>query len=277
MKVVRSIAEMRSARRGAERDVGFAATMGALHAGHMSLVIAARAAHETAVVSIFVNPLQFGPAEDFEAYPRDETRDLELLEAQGVDVVFVPQVAEMFPPGRTTTVSAGPLGDILEGRARPGHFDGVCTVVAKLFNIVEPVAAYFGQKDAQQVAVVKSMVRDLNFDIAIVVGPTVREPTGLAMSSRNAYLSRAERNRAEALFEALNAGHAVLEGGGDPATAEKTMETVLDSREGIEADYAVARDPDTFAAPTELGPVLLAVAARVGKARLIDNMVVDRR
>ena len=277
MKVVRSIAEMRSARRGAEGDVAFVATMGALHAGHMSLVTAARAAHGTVAVSIFVNPLQFGPAEDFEAYPRDEVRDLELLEAQGVDVVFVPQVAEMFPPGRTTTVSAGPLGDILEGRARPGHFDGVCTVVAKLFNIVEPAAAYFGQKDAQQVAVIKSMVRDLDFDIAIVAGRTLREPTGLAMSSRNAYLSRAERNRAEALFEALNAGRAVLEGGGDPTAAEKTMEIVLDSREGVEADYAVARHPDTFAAPTEREPVLLAVAARVGKARLIDNMVVDRR
>jgi pantoate--beta-alanine ligase len=243
----------------------------------MSLVTAARAAHGTVAVSIFVNPLQFGPAEDFEAYPRDEARDLELLESQGVDVVFVPQVAEMFPPGRTTTVSAGPLGDILEGRARPGHFDGVCTVVAKLFNIVEPAAAYFGQKDAQQVAVIKSMVRDLDFDIAIVAGRTLREPTGLAMSSRNAYLSRAERNRAEALFEALNAGRAVLEGGGDPTAAEKTMEIVLDSREGVEADYAVARHPDTFAAPTEREPVLLAVAARVGKARLIDNMVVDRR
>jgi pantoate--beta-alanine ligase len=277
MKVVRSIAEMRSARRGAPGDVGFVATMGALHAGHISLVTAARAAHRTVVVSIFVNPMQFGPAEDLDAYPRDEAGDLELLEAQGVDIVFAPQVAEMFPPGRTTTVWAGPLGDILEGRARPGHFDGVCTVVAKLFNIVEPAAAYFGQKDAQQVAVVKSMVRDLDFDIAIVVGTTVREPTGLAMSSRNAYLSGAEWSRAEALFEALNAGRAVLEGDGDPATAEKTMETVLDSREGVEADYAVARHPDTFTAPTERGPVLLAVAARVGKARLIDNMVVDRR
>ena len=275
MKVLRSAAEMRAELEGprSSRDIGFVPTMGALHEGHLSLVRAARAGNRVVVASIFVNPLQFGPGEDFGAYPRNEDADVKLLVDEGADAIFIPSPDEMYPPDRSTSVSVGALGEVLEGTHRPGHFDGVCTVVAKLFNIVRPGRAYFGQKDAQQAAVVRRMVRDLNFDLEIVVCPTVREPDGLAMSSRNAYLSESERRTATVLFRALQAGSRRLIQAGDPTEAERAMERVF-AGEGVTPDYAAARDPDSFGPPGPSGPVLLAVAARVGRARLIDNMLV---
>jgi pantoate--beta-alanine ligase len=275
VSVVRSAEELNRAlaeRRGPGLTVGFVPTMGALHEGHMSLVEAARNRCDVVVVSVFVNPLQFGPDEDFAAYPRDEDRDVEVLSAAGADVVFIPPVDEMYPEGASTTVSIGGLGDVLEGAHRPGHFVGVCTVVAKLFHLVAPDVAFFGQKDAQQVAVIKKMVRDLNFAVEIAVCPIVREPDGVAMSSRNSYLSPQDRERATALYRALLAGRAALEGGAGLETVEKEMMKTLDN-EGVEPDYARALDPDTFAVPKQRDRVLLAVAARVGPARLIDNLL----
>ena len=278
MRVVRTVSEIRTLRRAARRaedSVGFVATMGALHAGHLSLVRAARAVDDEVIVSIFVNPLQFGPQEDYTAYPRDEASDVAALAGAGGDVVFIPEVGEMYPAENTTTIDVGGIGRVFEGESRPGHFTGVCTVVAKLFNIIEPDRALFGQKDAQQVAVVKRMVRDLNFGVEIVVCPTVREPDGLAMSSRNAYLSPTERRQASALSRALAAGMEALHSSGGPAAAEREMRSVLEEASGVEPDYAAARDPDTFDPPRTGGPVLLVVAARVGRARLIDNMLFE--
>lgn len=275
MKVLRSPLEVRDEVHAASGrgTVGFVPTMGALHEGHLSLVRAARASNELVVASVFVNPLQFGPNEDFAAYPRDEKEDVRRLQDAGADVVFIPAVEDMYPPDRSTTVSVGELGEVLEGAFRPGHFDGVCTVVAKLFNIVRPARAYFGQKDAQQVAVLKRMARDLNFDAEIVVCPTVREPDGLAMSSRNAYLSDGDRQTATVLFRALDAGRKSLLHTGDPAVAEERMAEMF-AAEPVVPEYAAARDPDSFESPKPDGPVLLVVAARVGRARLIDNMLV---
>lgn len=274
MNVVRSEAELRSAlvaARNIHDRVGFVPTMGALHEGHLSLMRVARSVSDFVVLSVFVNPLQFGPEEDLAAYPRDEQRDMELARGEGVDLVFLPTVAEMYPAGRETSVTVGSLGSMLEGADRPGHFDGVATVVAKLFNLVQPDVAVFGQKDAQQVAVIHQLVRDLSFDIEIVVAPTVREPDGLALSSRNSYLSADERRPATALYEALRAGAGVLDE--DTALAEKTMWEVLADR-GLEPSYARAVDPTTFGPPTPGNPVLLVVAARLGTTRLIDNLLV---
>jgi pantoate--beta-alanine ligase len=275
MKVLRSPVETRGELRAASSQgiIGFVPTMGALHEGHLSLVRAARAANKVVVASIFVNPLQFGPHEDFAAYPRNEDDDVKLLGNAGADAIFIPPLGDMYPPDRSTTVSVGGLGDVLEGAHRPGHFDGVCTVVAKLFNIVRPARAYFGQKDAQQVAVLKRMVRDLDFDVEIVVCPIVREPDGLAMSSRNAYLSDGRRGSATVLFRALEAGRRRLLQTGDATAAEAAMEQIF-AAEAVIPDYAAARDPDSFGPPNRAGPVLLAVAARIGRARLIDNMLV---
>jgi pantoate--beta-alanine ligase len=275
MKVLRSPVETRGELRAASSQgvIGFVPTMGALHEGHLSLVRAARAANKVVVASIFVNPLQFGANEDFAAYPRNEDDDVKLLVNAGADAIFIPSLEDMYPPDRSTTVSVGGLGDVLEGALRPGHFDGVCAVVAKLFNIVRPARAYFGQKDAQQVAVLKRMVRDLDFDVEIVVCPIVRETDGLAMSSRNAYLSDGQRGSATVLFRALEAGRRRLLQTGDATAAESAMEQVF-ATEGVTSDYAAARDPDSFGPPNRAGPVLLAVAARIGRARLIDNLLV---
>jgi pantoate--beta-alanine ligase len=255
------------------RTIGFVPTMGALHDGHLSLVRAAKARSEVVVLSIFVNPLQFGPSEDLASYPRDEQRDLDLARAEGVDVVFLPTVEEMFPSGSTTLVHVGGVSDHIEGAARPGLFDGVATVVAKLFDQVQPTFAFFGQKDAQQVAVIRRMIEDLSFPIELVVCPTVRESDGVAMSSRNAYLGGLDRRRAVVLSRALEAGIAALERGVGPDGAEAAMVELLGPAEGIELDYARAVDPDTFGHPDPGGDVLLVVAARVGPARLIDNML----
>ncbi len=277
MKVVRVIQEVRSAvlaERRNDRRIGFVPTMGALHEGHLALVDIARAETDVVVMSIFVNPLQFGPNEDLATYPRNEERDLTLARDRGVDIVFLPSVEEMYPPGRSTTVSIGELATAVEGTNRPGHFDGVATVVAKLFNIVPADVAFFGQKDAQQVAVIKKMVADLSFAIEIRVCPTVREGDGLAMSSRNAYLSPEERERSTALIQALNAGARALEETGDPHAAGKVMTDLLETAEGVELDYAIVLDPETFGPPVPGEAQLLAVAARVGSTRLIDNVLV---
>lgn len=278
MRIARTVAELRAFYRN-ERErgtsVGFVPTMGALHDGHLSLIRKAREATDLVVVSLFVNPLQFGEGEDFRAYPRDEARDLALAESEDVNLVFVPSAGEMYPDGDATRVHVdGPLTSTLEGAARPGHFDGVATVVAKLFNVVFPDLAVFGQKDAQQAAVVRRMVRDLGFRTEIVVVPTVREDDGLALSSRNVYLSPEGRAAATALFQALSAGEEAFRTDGPGAAADRATD-VLREAEGAELDYAAAVDPYTFEAPVEGAPVLLAVAARVEGTRLIDNVLLQ--
>jgi len=248
--------------------------MGALHEGHLSLVRVARERCDTVVMSIFVNPLQFGPSEDFDRYPRSEQADLTAAEREKVDVVFLPSVEEMYPDGCSTVVQVSGVADGFEGAVRPGHFDGVATVVAKLFGIVQPDAAFFGQKDAQQVAVVRRMVVDLSMPIEVVACETVRENDGLAMSSRNAYLGPEDRSRATVLWQALQAGAAALNEGRDAADAESAMRGVLGPSTD-QVDYAAVVDPDTFGPPREGGPRLLVVAARVGETRLIDNLLVE--
>jgi pantoate--beta-alanine ligase len=278
VKVVDRIAGVRTAlapARAAGRVVGFVPTMGALHEGHLSLVRAARARSDVVVVSIFVNPLQFGRNEDLDAYPRDEEGDLRLLEAEKVDLVFLPARREMYRRGRSTRVRVSRVTEVLEGEHRPGHFEGVATAVAKLFNIVAPDVAFFGQKDAQQVAVIRRMVRDLDFDLEIAVCPIVREPDGLAMSSRNAYLSADQRRDASVLHRALRKGADAFRTAGSPAEAEEAMGRELASAPQVEVDYAVACDPDDFGRPRSGRPVLLAVAARLGTTRLIDNILLN--
>jgi pantoate--beta-alanine ligase len=277
VRAVATSAELRAATDAARRDgatVGFVPTMGALHAGHRSLVAAARGECDLVVASIFVNPLQFGPSEDLATYPRDLDGDLAAFERDGVDLVFTPDEAEVWPRPPTVRVRTGALGERLEGAFRPGHMDGVATVVAKLLNLVGPCSAYFGRKDAQQLAVVRRMVSDLGFPNQIVACPTVREPDGLAMSSRNAYLSADERAHATALYRGLRAGQrAWLDGERDPAKVEAAAVLVLDEAR-VDTQYVALVDPDSFE-PVATADVahLLAVAARVGPARLIDNLV----
>ena len=272
MKTIRTIAELRAELAQTPRPVGLVPTMGFFHDGHLSLMRAARAANETVVVSLFVNPTQFGPNEDLDAYPRDEARDLALAEAQGVDIVFAPPVDEVYPAGFDTTVEVGGLTEPLDGAARPGHFKGVTTIVTKLLNMVGPDAAYFGQKDAQQALVIKKLVTDLNMPVRIEVCPTIRELDGLAMSSRNAYLGDEERRRALALSRALRAAEQTVERGqldADVVIAAARQE--LDEA-GIEPEYLELRSAtDLTPAERVNGSTLLAVAARVGRARLIDN------
>jgi pantoate--beta-alanine ligase len=256
--------------------VGFVPTMGYLHPGHASLMDAARV-HEVVVTSIFVNPLQFGPSEDLDAYPRDLTGDTELAERSGVDLLFVPSTAEMYPEPIRTTVSVAGIAEVLEGRIRPTHFDGVATVVAKLFAIVGPCHAYFGEKDFQQLAVVRRMVRDLSIPVEVVGCPTVREPDGLAMSSRNAYLTPGERAAAPVVHAALQAGRAaVVAGELDPAAVRALMAERIQAEPLAELDYAEVVDAATFAVAEPLqGTLRLLAAVRFGKARLIDNVGVE--
>lgn len=280
MRLTRTKEELRailSAGAQPGRSVGFVPTMGALHEGHLSLIRIAGERSDLVVVSVFVNPLQFAEGEDFDSYPRDMEGDLELLEGAGVDLAFLPSLEEMYPGGRAVSVTAGPLGVVLEGADRPGHFDGVCTVVAKLFNMIEPTVAVFGQKDAQQLAVVRAMVRDLDYGAEIVAGPTVRDGDGLALSSRNAYLSEGERVRALALHAALKAGAATLRSSGNAGQAEEAMAAIFAAADGVEVSYARAVDPESFDAPSPGAAVLLVVAARVGRTRLIDNLLVEAR
>jgi pantoate--beta-alanine ligase len=278
---VRARDELRSAlapARAAGRTIGLVPTMGYLHDGHLSLLRAAREECDVVVMSLFVNPTQFGAGEDLDRYPRDEERDARLAAEAGVDFVYAPPVEEVYPEGFATAVEVEGLTGVLDGdpaRRGPGHFRGVTTVVAKLFNTVGPDVAYFGQKDAQQLAVIRRMVRDLDIPVRVEGLPTVREPDGLAMSSRNAYLDQGERVRAAALSRALRAA--------DARAREESLEAAIAAARaeleaaGIEPEYLEARDPDDLAPIATLNgrPVLLAVAARVGRARLIDNVLID--
>jgi pantoate--beta-alanine ligase len=278
MHLARTIADVRTAVANARvhgATIGFVPTMGFLHEGHLSLIGVARQNGATfIVVSIFVNPLQFGPAEDLSRYPRNEERDRELLEDAKVDLLFLPPVEVMYPPGSSTTVTVSKVAKPLEGARRPGHFDGVATVVAKLFNIVQADLAAFGRKDAQQCAVIERVVRDLDVPVRLVFGETVREHDGLAMSSRNSYLSAEERAKAPVLHRALRAGEeAVTHGIREVDGIEKLMHRVVAEEGGVEVDYLAVVDPETFEAPIDFGrEVLLAGAVRVGRTRLIDNV-----
>ncbi len=267
-------AACREVRRAGKR-LGLVPTMGALHAGHLSLVRAARAGCDVVAVSIFVNPLQFGPQEDFNRYPRDLERDRTLLNQERVDLVFVPSVEEMYGRERNTYVTVEGLSERLCGRSRPGHFRGVTTVVAKLFHIVEPDVSFFGQKDAAQAAIIRKMVRDLNFDTQIVVAPTVREPDGLAMSSRNAYLTAEQRKQATVLYRALMRMQTLADRG-ERRSAEliRTGEEVIHEEPGAKLDYLEIVNPDTLEPVADVdGGALVAVAALVGTTRLIDNVL----
>ena len=280
MRTVTTVADLRAAlapARASGRSIGLVPTMGAFHAGHLSLMRRAREECDIVVVCLFVNPAQFGEGEDFSAYPRDPARDSELAAAEGVDVLFAPPVEEVYPDGFETTVAVGSLTGLLEGAAEqrgPEHFAGVTTVVTKLFNMAAPDAAYFGQKDAQQALVIRRLVRDLDFQVRIVVCPTVREPDGLALSSRNAYLDADERRRAVGLSRALRAAEAVVTSGSlDAGAVLAAARSELDEA-GIDPEYLELRSARDLS-PVERvnGSTLLAVAARVGRARLIDNTV----
>jgi pantoate--beta-alanine ligase len=280
MKICATIEEMRAVSRAVRNEgkrIGFVPTMGALHAGHLSLVTAAKAQSDVVVVSIFVNPTQFGPGEDFTKYPRTFERDSEQLQKAGVDFIFAPSPDEMYPPGATAWVNVEGVSERLDGRSRPGHFRGVTTVVSKLFHIVEPDFAFFGQKDAAQVAVIRRLVRDLNFPLEIVVCPIIREADGLAMSSRNIYLSPQERKSALALSRALNQIKTRFR------SAERNAARLIDAGKqaigeepSVRLDYLEIVDPDTLESMAEITrPALAAVAAFVGSTRLIDNVLLD--
>ena len=284
MKVVRTKAELRAELEPARRSggvIGLVPTMGALHDGHLALLAAARTRCDVVVMSLFVNPTQFGPGEDLDAYPRDEPRDIELADATGVDIVYAPAVAEVYPDGFATSVEvSGELTDVLVGDPRrrgPDHFRGVTTVVAKLLVSVGPKLLFVGQKDAQQAVVIRRMVCDLDFDVEVVAVPTVRAADGLALSSRNAYLSEAERERAAAIGRSLaTAAERVARGECSLAEAVAGARAELE-RAGIEPEYLEARDAENLSEATSFNgrPVLIAIAARVGNARLIDNVLIE--
>ncbi|HXH39803.1 MAG TPA: pantoate--beta-alanine ligase [Thermoanaerobaculia bacterium] len=282
MRVATTIDSTRDAivrARDSGRAIGFVPTMGFLHEGHLSLIDVARTGGaDFIVVSIFVNPKQFGPGEDFARYPRDEARDRALLAERNVDLLFLPSVEIMYPRGSQTTVSVGGVARPLEGERRPGHFDGVATVVLKLFDIVQPDLAVFGRKDAQQCAVIERMVRDLDVPVRLLFAETAREHDGLARSSRNSYLSAEERKLAPLLYRALRTGQeAILRGIHDGNAVERLMRGIVEQTPGIEIDYLAVVDPETFLPPADfLGDVLIAGAVRIGRTRLIDNIRVAR-
>ncbi len=278
MELMTTIAEARERRRldrEKGRSVGLVPTMGALHAGHLSLVETAHAHAPSVWASVFVNPTQFAPGEDFERYPRDLDRDAELLRAAGVSVLFAPSTEEMYPRPPVVEVGFGRLEEVLCGAHRPGHFAGVGLVVAKLLNIVRPDVAIFGQKDAQQALLIRRLAADLDFPVEVVVSPTVREPDGLAMSSRNAYLSESERRAAPTLYRALRAGAAAVEGGErDPRRVERVIASVVSAEPLLRLEYARCLDAEDLTVPVPIaGSVLLALAAHAGSTRLIDNVV----
>jgi pantoate--beta-alanine ligase len=280
VRTVRTVRDLRDAlapERIAGRSIGLVPTMGSFHDGHLALVRRAREACDVVVVSLFVNPAQFGPSEDLAAYPRDESRDLALAEAEGVDLLFAPRVEEVYPDGFDTTVTVGGLTSVLEGdpaRRGPGHFAGVATVVTKLFNMVRADVAYFGQKDAQQALVIRKLVRDLDIPVRIEVLPIVRDPDGLALSSRNAYLDADERERALALSRALRAAEAAVAGGTIEADAVLAAARAKLDEAGVEPEYLELRSAHDLSEVERVnGSTLLAVAARVGRARLIDNAI----
>jgi len=277
MKVVETIGEMKRVRLELAEPVGFVPTMGYLHEGHLALVRRARAESPSVVVSIFVNPTQFGPQEDFDEYPRDPQRDLALLEKERVDIAFMPSVAEMYPPQFSSWVEVGKVTERLEGASRPGHFKGVTTVVAKLFNIVQPTRAYFGQKDAQQLVVIKKMVADLNMNLEIVTVPTVREPDGLAMSSRNTYLNPEERKAAVVLYQALTLAQKLWsQGEKDTDKLRRQMIDLIQSEPLATIDYVSIADAETLdELDTVTPPALVSLAVKIGSTRLIDNVVLE--
>ena len=280
MKICKTIDEMRATSRTARQSgkrLGLVPTMGALHDGHLSLMRAAKSKCDAVAVSIFVNPLQFGPTEDLAKYPRTFDHDVQLLEKESVDILFAPTPAEMYTPGAVTYVTVEGLSDKLCGKSRPGHFRGVATVVAKLFHIVEPDLAFFGQKDAAQATIIRRMVRDLNLPIEIVVCPFVREPDGLAMSSRNVYLSPQDRKSATVLNRSLTEVKQRFDQGERNATALiKAAKKVLAQEPTVRLDYFEIVDPSTLdPAPKLTGPALVAVAAVVGTTRLIDNILLQ--
>lgn len=280
MRIITKIEEMKEYSQDArskDRRIGFVPTMGYLHEGHLSLVRAARKECDTLVVSVFVNPTQFSLEEDLDKYPRDIEKDKALLEGENVDVVFIPTAEEMYPEGQAAEVEVdGSLTRGLCGKSRPGHFEGVATVVAKLFSIVSPDKSYFGQKDAQQVMVVKRMTRDLNMPVEIRVMPIVREEDGLAMSSRNTYLSEEERLQAKSLYRALKKAEEIVSGGEHTASnIKEQMTRIITESKGARLDYIEIVDADTLASLDSVkSNTLIAVAAFVGKTRLIDNIVI---
>lgn len=279
MRIVKSIVEMQRVcreLRARGSKLGFVPTMGALHEGHLSLVRRAHAECDVVVASIFVNPLQFAPGEDFARYPRTFEEDCRMLEAEGVDVLFAPATAEMYPEGAVTTVIVAGIGDRLDGASRPGHFTGVATVVAKLFHLVNPDRAYFGQKDAAQLAVLRQMVRDLNFDVELVGCPIVRDEDGLALSSRNKYLSAKEREDALVLHAALlRMEEMIAQGERQSVTLVRSGMEILQSVAGVRVDYLVIVDANSLQPVTTAAKgSLVAVAAYVGETRLIDNFLV---
>jgi pantoate--beta-alanine ligase len=279
MRTITSIAEMQSlsdSLRKQGRRLGFVPTMGFLHEGHVSLMRQARQGCDSVIVSIFVNPTQFGPAEDFDRYPRDREGDRAKCEAAGVDVLFMPEAKEMYPEKQPVFITVEGISDVLEGAVRPGHYRGVATVVAKLFHIVKPHEAFFGQKDYQQCVVIKRMVRGLNMDVAISVLPTVREADGLAMSSRNSYLQPDERRAAATIFRALTAAERQVRSGvTEPQKLKHAMQSLLQEEPGLAVDYLEVAGPEdlTPLLSAAAGMVIL-IAVRLGRTRLIDNILI---
>jgi len=276
MKVVETVAELKKLREKLPGPVGFVPTMGYLHEGHLVLVRQARAENASVAVSIFVNPTQFGPKEDFKQYPRDPKRDLALLGGEGTDVVFMPPVDEVYPPGFNSWVEVGKIAEKLEGASRPGHFRGVATVVARLFDLVKPDRAYFGQKDAQQLIVIRKMAADLDMSLEVVAVPTVREPDGLAMSSRNTYLNPEERKQAAVLYQALTLAQRLYsDGEKDAEVIRRKMTALIQKQPLADIDYISIAGAETLEELDELNPpALVSMAVRIGKTRLIDNIVV---
>ena len=275
MKVIEKVEEMKELRQQLSGSVGFVPTMGYLHEGHLSLVRQARAENQWVVVSIFINPTQFGPREDFKSYPRDPEHDLTMLEKEGTDIVFMPLAEEMYPTGYNSWIDVEKITEWLEGASRPSHFRGVTTVVAKLFNIVQPTKAYFGQKDAQQALVIRKMVTDLNMNLEVVTLPTLREPDGLAMSSRNTYLNPQERQTALVLYQALMLVQQLhTQGEKDAGRLRREMTALIEKQPLVTIDYVSIADPETLDELDKVTPpALVSMAVKIGKTRLIDNIV----
>lgn len=277
MQVIKTVAQMKESRYQVEGSVGFVPTMGFLHEGHVSLVERSVRDNEVTIASIFVNPTQFGPSEDFESYPRDTERDLAMLKAAGTDIVFMPEPLDMYPEGFASWVEVGDITSVLEGASRPTHFRGVTTVVAKLFNIVRPDRAYFGQKDAQQLAVISKMVKDLDMNLEVVRCPTVREPDGLAMSSRNSYLEPGERETAPVLYQSLLLAEKLWKDGENNAeTIRQKMKELISEKSVAEIDYISIADALTLKELDNIEPpALVSLAVKIGKPRLIDNTLLE--
>jgi pantoate--beta-alanine ligase len=277
LQIIRSIEEMINIISKQGDSIGFVPTMGFLHIGHKSLIDAARKENEVVVVSVFVNPTQFGPKEDFEAYPRSEEKDALLCKEAGCDIMFIPERDEMYSEGYNTYIEVHGLTEGLCGASRPGHFKGVCTIVLKLFNIVKPKRAYFGQKDAQQLAVIKKMVRDLNLDVKVIGCPIIREADGLALSSRNTYLNVEERSQALVLSKSLQCARELIENGEFKAvTLKKEMKKIIAAAKTAEIDYIEIVDSETLKTIEVIHEeTLIAIAVKIGRTRLIDNMVVN--